>query len=181
VNPTLYSTPTFLTGNPLGGDGTYVNFGGYSIYRGPDGSSLWRQGALSLNLPNAGTSIGGAGNWGSLISFTLNTTVNFRIGFAVDSVGTPTYAPNYVSVYNAGTGTVYSTALTRDGVPDMALFDISGVSGDSFAVALWQNAPNTGPAALSLVTFDVIPEPATWGLLTAGLCTVIFLRRRRMA
>jgi hypothetical protein len=178
---TLYSTPSFLTGNPLGGAGTYVNFGGYSIYRMPNGTDLRQQGALSLNLPAGGTNPAGAGAWGNAISFTLNTTVSFRIGLAVDSVGSPTYAPNYVSIYNASTGSIFSSALTRDGVPDMALFDISGVNGDSFAVALWQNSPNTGPAALSLVTFDVIPEPATLWLLSAGLCTVIFLRRRRMA
>ncbi len=158
---TLYSTPTFLTGNPLGGAGAYVNFGGYSQYRAPDGSTLVNQGALSLNLPNGGTNPAGAGNWGNAISFTLNTTASFRIGIAVDSVGSPTYAPNYVSIYNPSTGSVFSAALTRDGVPDMVFFDISGVSGDTFAVALWQNSPDAGPAALSLITFDAIPSVGT--------------------
>ena len=178
---TLFSTPSFLTGNPLGGAGNYVNFGGYSIYRMPNGTDLRQQGALSLNLPAGGTNPAGAGVWGNVISFSLNSTVSFRIGLAVDSVGSGTYAPNYVSIYNATTGSIFSSALTRDGVPDMPFFDISGVNGDSFAVALWQNSPDAGPAALSLVTFDVIPEPSTWLLLSAGLCVVIFLRRRRTA
>jgi hypothetical protein len=174
---TLYSTPSFLTGNPLGGAGTYVNFGGYSVYRAPDGAGLYQQGALSLNLPNGGTNPAGAGNWGNVISFTLNQTKSFRIGLAVDSVASGTYAPNFVSIYNASTGSVFSSALTRDGVPDMAFFDISGINGDSFAVALWQNGAEVGPAALSLVTFDVIPEPAAALLGSLGLLGL--LRRRR--
>jgi hypothetical protein len=181
VNPTLYSTPSFLTGNPLAGAGAFVNFPGYSVYRGPDGSSLYRQGALSLNLPGTGTNPAGAGNWGNAISFTLNTTTSFRIGLAVNSVDAAAYGTSYVSIYNAGPGSVFSAALTPGVVPQMAFFDISGINGDNFAVALWQNTPNVGPAALSLVTFDMIPEPSTWLLLSAGLCTVIFLRRRRTA
>jgi len=178
---TLYSTPSFLTGNPLGGAGNYVNFGGYSVYRMPDGVNLRQQGALSLNLTNGGTNPNGAGVWANVMSFSLNTDISFRMGFAVDSVGSGTFAPNFVSIYNVDTGSVFSSALTRDGVPDMAFFDISGVNGDSFAVALWQNSPDTGPAALSLVTFDVIPEPSSALLMLMGLGAVVFLRRRRTA
>ena len=160
---TLYSTPTFLTGNPLGGAGAYVNLGGYSDYRGPDGSSLVRQGALSLTLASPGTSPGGGpGIWSDAFTFTLTADASFRIGIAVDSVGSSTYAPNYVSVYNATNATTtYSAALTRDGVPDMVFFDITGKSGDQFTIALWQNSPDTGPAAFSLVTFDAIPSVGT--------------------
>lgn len=178
---TQYSTPTFLTGNPLGGAGAYVNFGGYSQYRAPNGVDLYNQGALSLNLPNVATNpLGATANWGNALSFTLSTSASFRIGIAVNSVDAGAYGTDYVSIYNPSTSSVFSAPLTRGVVPNMAFFDISGVSGDGFAVALWQTA-TTGPAALSLVTFDVVPEPATLGLLTAGLCTVIFLRRRRMA
>jgi MYXO-CTERM domain-containing protein len=92
-------------------------------------------------------------------------------------VASATYAPNFVSIYNASTGSVFSSALTRNGVPDMVFFDISGINGDSFAVALWQNSPDTGPVALSLVTFDVVPEPAAALLGSLGLLGL--LRRRR--
>ena len=174
---TLYSTPVFLTGNPVGAAGNYVNFPGYSVYRAPNGVDLRQQGALSVSTANPGTNPAGAGNWGNVISFTLNQTKSFRIGLAVDSVGSGTYAPNFVSIYNASTGSVFSSALTRDGVPDMAFFDISGINGDSFAVAFWQNGADTGPAALSLVTFDVIPEPGAALLGSIGMLAL--LRRRR--
>ena len=50
-NPTLFSLPSFLS-SATGDAGTFVNFGGYSIYRGPDGSALYRQGALSVAVNN---------------------------------------------------------------------------------------------------------------------------------
>jgi len=68
------------------------------------------------------------------------------------------YAPDYISIYNSGTGlTSFSAALTRDVVPDMVFFDVAGNLGDQIIVALWQNSPATGPAAFSLITFDLLP------------------------
>jgi hypothetical protein len=181
TNPTLFSLPSFLS-SATGDAGTFVNFGGYSTYRGPDGSALYRQGALSVSVNNgpydspAGAS---AGYFGTVMNFTLNTTANFRLGLAVDSVGSGTYAPNYVGIYNSGTGTVFSNALTRDGNADMAFFDISGSSGNTFTVALWQNAGTQGVAALSLVTYDVIPEPSAGLMALFALASLGLLKRRR--
>jgi hypothetical protein len=166
-----------------------VNFGGYADYRGPDGSTLYRQGALSVAVNNgpfdspAGPN---ASYFGTAMNFTLNSTVNFRLGLAVDSVGSGDYAPNYVSIYNAVKGGVFSLPLTRDGSADMAFFDISGTNGDSFTVALWQNLgeqPGGQVAALSLVTYDVIPEPsagllAIFGLASAGAFHALRKRHR---
>jgi hypothetical protein len=178
-NPTLFSLPSFLS-SATGAAGTFVNFGGYADYRGPDGSTLYRNGALSVAVNNgpfnspAGSD---ASYFGIAMSFTLNSTANFRLGLAVDSVGSATFAPNYISI-----GGVFSDALTRDGSADMAFFDIQGTSGDTFNVALWQNAGTQSVAALSLVTYDVIPEPsagllALFGLASAGAFHV--LRKRR--
>ena len=178
-NPTLFSLPSFLS-SATGAAGTFVNFGGYSTYRGPDGSTLYRNGALSVSVNN-GPFDSPAGNnasyFGIAMSFTLNSTANFRLGLAVDSVGSGDFAPNYISI-----GGVFSGALTRDGNADMAFFDIQGTSGNTFDVALWQNAGTQSVAALSLVTYDVIPEPsagllALFGLASAGAFHA--LRKRR--
>jgi len=183
-NPTLYSLPSFLS-SATGDAGTFVNFGGYSTYRGPNGSTLYRQGALSVSVNNGPFNSPAGANasyFGTAMNFTLNSSVSFRLGLAVDSVGSGNFAPNYVSIYNALTGSVFSEDLARDGNADMAFFDISGRSGDAFTVALWQNAGTQSVAALSLATYDVIPEPsagllALFGLASAGAFQA--LRKRR--
>lgn len=183
ANPTLYSLPSFLS-SATGDAGTFVNFGGYSTYRGPNGSTLYRQGALSVSVNNGPFNSPAGANasyFGTVMNFTLNASASFRLGLAVDSVGSGDFAPNYVGIYNALTGSVFSEALTRDGNADMAFFDISGRSGDAFTVALWQNAGTQSVAALSLATYDVIPEPsagllALFGLASAGAFQV--LRKR---
>jgi hypothetical protein len=181
-NSTLLSAPSFLA-SVTGGAGTFENRGPYSTYRGPDGSSLVRIGALSVavnNGPYDSPAGANASYFGIAMSFTLNTTANFRLGLAVDSVGTGhhgpgIYSPNYVSV-----GGVFSDALTRDGNADMVFFDISGVSGNTFDVALWQNTGTQSVASLSLATFDAIPDPSTALLALVGMgCLAIHSRRRR--
>jgi len=156
TEPTLSSPPLFLS-SISGWAGTFVNLGGYSNYLGSDGSTEYRQGGLSVSVGNgphdspAGT---GASYFGEVLQFTLGASAKFRIGLAVDSVADGNYAPNYVGIYNASKGTVFSTALTRDGNPDMVFFDIEGNAGDSFTVGLWQNTGSQSVAVLSLVTFD---------------------------
>ena len=158
---TLSSPPVFLS-SITGGAGAFVNFGGYSTYLGSDGSTEYRQGGLSVPVGNgphdspAGT---GASYFGEVLQFTLGASAKFRIGLAVDSVADGNYAPNYVGIYNTSTGTVFSTALTRDGNPDMVFFDIEGNAGDSFTVGLWQNTGTQSVAVLSLVTFDYQTPP----------------------
>ena len=181
TNPTLFSLPSFLS-SATGDAGTFVNFSGYNTYRGPDGSALYRQGALSVSVNNgpfdspAGVN---ASYFGTVMNFTLNTTANFRLGLAVDSVGSGSFAPNYIGIYNSFTGTVFSNALTRDANADMAFFDISGSSGNTFTVALWQNVGTQSVAALSLVTYDVIPEPSTGLMALFALASLGLLKRRR--
>ena len=180
TNPSLLSKPSFI-GSQTGGAGSFVNFGPYSTYRGPDGTSLVRQGALSVAVnegPYNSPAGSNASRVGIAMSFTLNTAAHFRLGLAVDSVGTRDYAPDYISISN-----VFSTAITRDGNADMIFFDIQGIGGDTFNVALWQNKSdqvNGQVAALSLVTYDAIPEPSTALLALVGMgCLAIHSRRRR--
>jgi hypothetical protein len=155
TEPTLSSPPVFLS-SITGKAGTFVNFGGYSTYLGNDGSTEYRGGGLSVSVDQGPFS---SRYFGHALQFTVNTLSKFRIGLAVDSVGSPAYAPDYVGIYNNSSGTVLSTALTRDGTPDMVFFDITANPGDSFTVALWQNTGGQSVAALSLVTFDVSQEP----------------------
>jgi hypothetical protein len=154
-NPTLISAPLFLS-SMTGKAGTFVNFGGYSTCLGNDGSTEYRGGGLSVSVDQGPFS---SRYFGHALQFTVNTLSKFRIGLAVDSVGSSAYAPDYVGIYNDSSGTVLSTALTRDGTPDMVFFDITCNAGDTFTVALWQNSGGQSVAALSLVTFDVSQVP----------------------
>ena len=184
TNPTLLSRPSFIS-SVTGGAGDFVNFGAYSTYRGPDGSSLYRQGALSVAANNGPYTPDNnpASYFGIAMHFTVNAGSYFRFGLAVDSVGSGTYAPDYVSLYSSSTGTKISSLLTRDGSADMAFFDID-TRGDAlstnFDVALWQKSGTQSAAALSLATFDAIPEPSTALLALVGMgCLAIHSRRRR--
>ena len=184
TNPTLLSRPSFIS-SVTGGAGDFVNFGPYSTYRGPDGSSIYRQGALSVAANNGPYTPDNnpASYFGIAMHFTVNAGSYFRFGLAVDSVGSGDYAPDYVSLYSSSTGTKISSLLTRDGSADMAFFDID-TRGDAlstnFDVALWQKSGTQSAAALSLATFDAIPEPSTALLALVGMgCLAIHSRRRR--
>ena len=163
---TLSSPPLFLS-SITGGAGTLVNLGGCSTYLGSDGTTVYRQGGLSVpvgNGPHDSPAGADASYFGEVLQFTLGANAKFRIGLAVDSVGTENhgpgiYSPDYVSIYNNATGSVFSGALTRDGNPDMVFFDIEGNAGDSFTVGLWQNTGTQSVAVLSLVTFDYQTPP----------------------
>jgi hypothetical protein len=130
----------------------------YPTYLGSDGSTVYRHGGLSVSVgngPHDSPAGAGASYFGEVLQFTLGASAKFRIGLAVDSVADANYAPNYVGIYNASTGTEFSAALIRDGTPDMVFFDIEGNAGESFTVGLWQNTGSQSIAVLSLVTFDV--------------------------
>ena len=184
--PTLWSgtLPAFMS-SITGGAGDFVNFNSYAIYRGPDGSALYTQGGLSVPVnqgPFNTPSGANTGYFGLSATMVLNFSGTVRVGIAVDSVNDGTYAPNYVSIYSNSTGTVYSSALTRDGTPDMAVFDIVNPAGETFSVAQWQLNGTQSASAMSLVTFDtiVVPEPSSVALIAiGGVAVAAGLRRRR--
>lgn len=162
TNPSLFSAPSFLS-SISGGAGTYVNFAGYPNFRGPDGLSLYRQGALSVPVgqgPFNSPAGENASHVGVPVQFALGSAGRFRLGLVVDAVADGTYAPHYISIFNSNTGTVFSSALTRDGNPDMVFFDITGDVGDTFNVGLWQNVGSQSVAPLSLITVDLLPDTA---------------------
>ena len=184
TNSTLLSRPSFIS-SVTGGAGDFVNFGAYSTYRGPDGSSLLRQGALSVAVNNGPYTPDNnpSSYFGIAMHFTVNAGSYFRVGFAVDSVGSGTYAPDYVGIYSGSTGTKISSLLTRDGSADMVFFNVDtrgDAASTNFDVALWQKSGTQSAAALSLATFDAIPEPSTALLALVGMgCLAIHSRRRR--
>jgi hypothetical protein len=181
-NPTLSSAPSFLS-SITGGAGTFVNYGGYGIFRGPDGSSLYRQGGLSVSVNNGAydTPSGKSnGYFGVAFEFTVSTPTLFRIGVTVDANGGGAYAPDYVGIYSGSTGTVYSSLLNRDAKPDMAIFEINALAGETFAASVWQRTGTQSVAPVSMITFDAIPEPSTAILALVGMgCLAIHSRRRR--
>ena len=164
-NPTLYSAPVFLS-SITGGAGTYVNYGGYPIVRGPDGSALYRQGSLSVSVnQGAYNTPSGSNNgyFGDAFSFTMgsNMGATFRIGVGVDTAGNGNYAPDYVSLYTTNSPsnggqplTTFSTQLSRNGSMDMAFFDVTAAAGESVYAAVWQLAGTQSVAPFGLITFD---------------------------
>ena len=181
-NPTLSSQPSFVS-SITGGAGTFVNYGSYGIFRGPDGSLLYRQGALSVTVNNGAYDTPSGNNngyFGLAFEFTVSTPTAFRIGITVDANGSGDYAPDYVGIYSARTGTVHSSLLTRDARPDMAIFEINAVAGETFAASVWQLSGTQSVAPFSMITFDAIPEPSTALLALVGMgCLAIHSRRRR--
>jgi hypothetical protein len=162
-NPTLSSAPYFLS-SITGGAGTFVNYGGYGIFRGPDGSSLYRQGGLSVSVNNGAFDTPSGNNngyFGVAFEFTISTPTSFRIGITVDSNGGGTYAPDYVGIYSVSTGTVFSSLLDRNAEPDMAIFEINAFEGETFTAAVWQRSGTQSVAPVSLVTFDEILSDTT--------------------
>lgn len=164
TSPTLYSKPAFA--NVVGGAGNYVNFSPYANYKGPDGISIYRQGALSVSVNNGpfnSPSGPGTGYFGIVAQITLTRQTRFILGVAVDSVGPPgpgetlTYSPKYVGVFSPLVGgTVFSASMPRNGIPRMPFFLIQGVPGENFIVSAWQDAGTQSVSATSLLTFDVI-------------------------
>lgn len=179
--PTLNLAPAFLS-SITGGAGTYVNYGGYPIFRGPDGSALYRQGSLSVSVSNGSYNTPSGTNngyYGEAFSFTVGTATTFRIGITVDTAANGNYAPDYVSIYSSSTGTVFSSLLTRDAYTDMAIFDITAATGESFTAAVWQLNGTQSVAPFGLITFDVIPEPSSGLLALLGVSAMGVWHRRR--
>jgi len=188
--PTLWtgSNPSFIS-SIQGAGGTYVNFFGYPVFRGPDGSALYRQGGLSVPVAEGPYGTPGVPTYaGQTLSFTLTYSGTVRVGFAVDTTETAAYAPNYVGIYSPdlNPSTTLSSALTRDRIPDLAVFDIVNPTGQTFSVAQWQTVGTQSVSVMSLVTFDLIPaavpEPSTVVLFAAGgLAIAVKAMRRRRA
>ena len=158
-------TPDFLNGIPSGAAGDYINNTNFPDFTDSTGSELLRQGSLWIAQPEDfvfGFAPGGIeGIRHTAFSFSMKEAAAFRLGVAVDCMADETVAAGFVSVTHAATGEVFSTALTRDGVPDMVFFDIQGDPNDEFVVELWNINEEFLDSRLgfSLITFDQLPIP----------------------
>ena len=176
-SPTFSSAPSFLS-SITGGVGTFVNYGGYGIFRGPDGSSLYRQGGLSVSVSNGAFDTPSGNNngyFGVAFEFTVSSPTAFRIGITVDANGGGAYAPDYVGIYSSSTGTVFSTLLDRNAEPDMAIFGIDASAGETFTASVWQRSGSQSVAPVSLVTFDEILSDITPPVIEAYSVTEDYL------
>jgi hypothetical protein len=193
--PSYVTSSQALVSNKVGGwsyalvdDPTLVN--GYRDYNwgmtqspprpGPDQSPYQKIGILDGNDifgNNPKTSAIGAGRW----AFTVGADVpeTLRIGVMTDGLDDVAWAATEVLLYQVTGGTTIigsatTGAVTRNRFVDIHTFDIVGAqAGDTFAIFAKAPAnPFMGNGAISGVTFDAIPEPASLvmmlGLAAAG-------------
>jgi hypothetical protein len=199
--PSFVAGSQSLTTNKVGGwtyalidDPELVN--GYRDYNwgmtqdpprpGPDQSPYLKQGILDGNDvfgndPRSAAT--GAGRW----AFTVGAGVpnRFRIGVMSDGLDANNWAATEVLLYQVtGGNTIVETtttgSLVRNRFVDIHSFDIVGAQpGDTFAV--FAKASSDGFGAISGVTFDVVPEPASASMMVCLLAAcggVVRLRRR---
>lgn len=155
---TVGLTPEFLTGIPTGAAGDFINNTNFPNYSDAAGTTQLRQGSIWLlesNIQEGGEGV--PGNANTAFSFTLSKAAEFRLGVAVDAMDYSDAAPDYVSIWNANKGEVFSGLLSRDGVSDMVFFDIAGGEGEEFVVKLWTF--DYTRTAFALITFDQAPTP----------------------
>lgn len=105
---------------------------------------------------------------GAALVFDLSTTGNTSDLLALSGALTKVGSGSYTFDFTGGlAGQVY-TLLTFG--------SSSGFSSSDFSTT---GLDGTFSLSGSSLTFTVVPEPATWTLVVAGLCCTIFLRRRR--
>lgn len=154
---TVIRKPDFLKDHPVTGAGNWVNFPSYSTVTKPFAASIadaFRIGGISARIdasPDVEMLTSEA------FSFELASDAAFRLGIMVDAFDSGNYAPDFVSVRLNGSDEVCmtATALTRDMIPDLVLFDIQGKAGGSYTVSLHSKLPATSAVmGFSLITFD---------------------------
>ena len=158
---TALRKPDFLTAQPTVVAGTWVNYPGYAMVAKPGAAGpgeAFRIGGVSAHVAAPTSGAGVKTKFVDAFSFKLATDESFRLGILVDAFdGAGSFAPDYISVYeDASQKAVYNpTALTRDSVPDLVVFDIKGKAGTTYTVALHRKTPADGVVVgFSLITFD---------------------------
>jgi len=179
TQPTIFSHPSFAT--VFGYGGTFVSYPGFvgspgsPVSPGAPGSSGYpsflqgnatvltpiSQGALSIPInegPYDSPSGANASKVGAAFSVIMTQTATFLLGIAVGAVNDKQYAPDFVSVFNSNTGSVFSARIPRgpddETIPRLPVFLITGITGDQFIIGLWQDTAVSSVAPVSLITFD---------------------------
>lgn len=153
--PTQISSPDALAKDPWVVGGTWVNVPNYSIISKPDPKAGdFRVGAISSDTVEGGN----VGAYKDFTYFLLKPGESVRLGILVDALGQALYAADAISVHEGSTGNVvYSEPLSRDGVPELVVYDLMNTSGSEvqFNIALHTQKP--GITGFSLLTFDPLP------------------------
>jgi hypothetical protein len=155
-----------------GSDSQVGPFGGYAVVDHPDGVSADTQVRTTTN---------GAAGDANRVMFTFTalagSPANVRIGIATDGLDGANFSPASIGLRQVGGSTAEHSLTSVNSTLDMVFFDVTGINGgDQFQV--FGDSGAGGFATHSFVTWDVIPEPATTGMLAlAGLAMI--LRRRR--
>jgi hypothetical protein len=130
---------------------------------------------------NSGTQIIGLGAWAATggTQFSQGTTYLLVASYTNGS-STSNFWVNPASSSFGGTAptaTATDSALAATGIQSIMAYSIMGTTNSSSTS--W--AVDAFRVGNTYADVTPVPEPATWVLLTASLCTVIFLRRRRRA
>ena len=158
---TAIRRPDFVAMHPVAvAGGTWVNEVGNSLVTKPEPNApedAWRVGGITAAVGAVTQSAGVDTRMVNAFSFKLVANEKFRLGIMVDALGGGgASAPDYVSVSEGGNQKAFnSTALTRDGIPELVLFDINGKAGATYTVTLHRKTPADGVVlGFSMITFD---------------------------
>jgi hypothetical protein len=133
---------------------------------------------------NPKTAATGAGRW----AFTIGADAphRIRVGVMTDGLDDVAWAATEVLLHQvSGTsiiGTAASGTVVRDRFVDIHTFDIVGAQpGDTFAIFAKAPATGLGNGAISGVTFDAVPEPAsaTMMAIAVAICGCVLPGRKR--
>lgn len=126
----------------------------------------------------------GAGRWGFTVGANVPSTL--RVGVMTDGLDDTVWAATEVLLYqvdagNAIIGSATTGSVLRNRFVDIHSFDIVGAQpGDTFAIFAKAPAAGFGNGAISAVTFDAVPEPATAAVLgVAALVCGCWCRGRK--